>query len=129
MNKIWICGNISTELNLKEIGNNKLCEFSVAVRRDEKTTDFINCVVWNKQAENLVKYQSKGSKVSVLGSLCVDSYKAGDKTRYKTYVRVNEIEFLGSKPKETQYSQIKATTRMNEDYNSELKINEDDYPW
>ena len=32
MNKIWIVGNISTELNLKEIGNNKLCEFSVAVR-------------------------------------------------------------------------------------------------
>lgn len=105
MNKIWICGNISTELNLKEIGNNKLCEFSVAVRRDEKTTDFINCVVWNKQAENLVKYQSKGSKISVLGSLCVDTYKAGDKTRYKTYVRVSEIEFLGSKPKETQYDE------------------------
>lgn len=131
MNKIWICGNISTELNLKEIGNNKLCEFSVAVRRDEKTTDFINCVVWNKQAENLVKYQSKGSKISVLGSLCVDTYKAGDKTRYKTYVRVNEIEFLGSKPKqeEKKYSQIKATTRMNEDYNPELAIQPSDLPF
>ena len=129
MNKIWICGNISTELNLKEIGNNKLCEFSVAVRRDEKTTDFINCVVWNKQAENLAKYQSKGSKISVLGSLCVDKYQAGDKTRYKTYVRVNEIEFLGSKPKETQYSQIKATTRMNENYNPELAITESDLPF
>ena len=66
MNKIWICGNISTELNLKEIGNNKLCEFSIAVRRYEKTTDFINCVVWNKQAENLVKYQNKGSKISII---------------------------------------------------------------
>jgi single-strand DNA-binding protein len=129
MNKIWICGNISTELNLKEIGNNKLCEFSVAVRRDEKTTDFINCVIWNKQAENLVKYQNKGSKISVLGSLCVDKYQAGDKTRYKTYVRVNEIEFLGSKTKETQYSQIKATTRMNEDYNPELAITESDLPF
>lgn len=129
MNKIWICGNISTELNLKEIGNNKLCEFSVAVRRDEKTTDFINCVVWNKQAENLVKYQSKGSKISVLGSLCVDKYQAGDKTRYKTYVKVNEIEFLGSKPKETQYSQIKATTRINENYNPELDIQPSDLPF
>ena len=129
MNKIWICGNISTELNLKEIGNNKLCEFSIAVRRDEKTTDFINCVVWNKQAENLVKYQNKGSKISVLGSLCVDTYKAGDKTRYKTYVRVNEIEFLGSKSKETKYAQIKATTRMNEDYNPELAIIESDLPF
>ncbi len=129
MNKIWICGNISTELNLKEIGNNKLCEFSLAVRRDEKTTDFINCVVWNKQAENLVKYQSKGSKISIIGILCVDKYQAGDKTRYKTYVRVNEIEFLGSKPKETQYEQIKATTRMNEDYNPELAITEDMLPF
>jgi single-stranded DNA-binding protein len=76
-----------------------------------------------------VKYQSKGSKISVLGSLCVDKYQAGDKTRYKTYVRVNEIEFLGSKPKETQYEQIKATTRMNEDYNPELAIQESDLPW
>ena len=80
----------------------------------------------------MIKYQSKGSKISVLGSLCVDSYKAGDKTRYKTYVRVNEIEFLGSKPKEQEekkYSQIKATTRMNEDYNPELAINNEDLPW
>lgn len=75
-----------------------------------------------------MKYQSKGSKISVLGSLCVDSYKAGDKTRYKTYVRVNEIEFLSSKPKQ-EYSQIKATTRMNEDYNPELAIKDEDLPW
>ena len=130
MNKVVLVGNISTDLNLKEIGNNKLCEFSVAVRRDEKTTDFINCVVWNKQAENLVKYQSKGSKISVLGSLCVDKYQAGDKTKYKTYVRVNEIEFLGSKPKEeNHYAQLKATTRMNEDYNPELAIQPSDLPW
>ena len=129
MNKVVLVGNISTELNLKEIGNNKLCEFSIAVRRDEKTTDFINCVVWNKQAENLCKYQSKGNKISIIGQLCVDSYKAGDKTRYKTYVRVNEIEFLGSKPKETKYSQLSAKTVMNEDYNQELKIMDSDLPW
>ena len=130
MNKVVLVGNIATELNLKEIGNNKLCEFNIAVRRNEKTTDFINCNVWNKQAENLCKYQSKGSKISIIGTLCVDSYKAGDKTRYKTYVRVNEIEFLGSKPKEeTKYSQLSAKTVMNEDYNPELKINDSDLPW
>ena len=132
MNKVWIVGNISTELNLKKFGDLKLCEFSVGVRRDEKTTDFINCVVWNKQAENLVKYQSKGSKISVLGSLCVDTYKAGDKKRYKIYVRVNEIEFLGSRPKEQEerkYTQIKATTRMNEDYNPELAIQPSNLPF
>jgi hypothetical protein len=65
----------------------------------------------------------------VLGSLCVDKYQAGDKTRYKTYVRINEIEFLGSKPKENRYAQIKATTRMNEDYNPELAIKNEDLPW
>ena len=129
MNKVILVGNISTDLNLKEIGNSKLCEFTLAVRRDEKTTDFINCVVWNKQAENLCKYQSKGAKISVIGTLCVDKYTAGDKTRYKTYIRVNEIEFLGSKPKETQYSQLKTKTVMNEDYNPELKIDESMYPW
>ena len=129
MNKVILVGNISTDLNLKERGNSKLCEFTLAVRRDEKTTDFINCVVWNKQAENLCKYQSKGAKISVIGTLCVDKYTAGDKTRYKTYIRVNEIEFLGSKPKETQYSQLKTKTVMNEDYNPELKIDESMYPW
>lgn len=74
-----------------------------------------------------MKYQSKGSKISVLGTLGVDKYQAGDKIRYKTYVRVNEIEFLGSKPKE--YAQIKATTRMNENYNPELAITESDLPF
>ena len=124
MNKVILVGNISTDLNLKEIGNNKLCEFTIAVRRDEKATDFINCVIWNKQAENLCKYQEKGAKISVIGTLCVDKYTANDKTRYKTYVRANEIEYLNKKKEveEKKYTQLKAKTVMNEDYNQELKI-------
>ena len=135
MNKVFLIGRLSRDPELRHTtSGTAVCQINVAISRpvaqgSEPQTDFINVTIWNKQAENLVKYQSKGSKISIIGTLGVDKYQAGDKIRYKTYVRVNEIEFLGSKPKETQYSQIKATTRMNEDYNPELAIQSSDLPF
>ena len=48
--------------------------FSIAVdgyrnANGETHTDFINIVVWNKQAENVVKYCHKGSQVGINGSI------------------------------------------------------------
>lgn len=99
MNRICLVGRITKDLELSYTSTNKaVCDFSIAVNRDKENADFINIQVWNEQAENLTKYQSKGSLIGVEGSLRTQTYTKQDGTKgYKTYVLANHIEYLSSK--------------------------------
>ena len=100
MNKAIIIGRIANDLQLVNTTNNyKKCEFGIAVDRvGTDKTDFLTIVVWNKLAENLVKYQKKGSLISVDGSNRVDKYvNENGENRYKHYILANNIQFLGTK--------------------------------
>jgi single-strand DNA-binding protein len=128
MNKSFLIGRISSDLNLKYTSNgNAVCEFNIAINRiGSEGTDFLNCTVWNKQAENLVKYQSKGSLISVEGSNRVDKYQNEQgENRYKHYILVNNIQFLESKKdvaSEPKKEDVEPFTPVDD-------FNEDDYPF
>ena len=63
-----------------------------------RSADFINCVVWDKQAENLVKYQKKGNQIAVDGRIQTRNYEDKDGKRvYVTEILANNISFLDSK--------------------------------
>ena len=95
MNKVLLIGRITKDLELRHTPNDKaVCDFTLAVNRDKDNADFINCVVWNNQAENLCKYQGKGSLIAVFGELRVDTYEVEGNKRYKTYILVNNLEYL-----------------------------------
>lgn len=105
MNKAILIGRLTKdpELRTTPTGRN-VCQFSVAVSRNftnangEREADFINCVVWDKQAENLVKYQKKGNQIAVEGRIQTRNY--GDKDGKKVYVTeilASNISFLDSK--------------------------------
>lgn len=104
MNRAMIIGRIATDLVLRETPTQKnVCEFRLAVNRPatkdgEKIADFINCRVWNKPAENLVKYQTKGSLIAIAGRIQVDNYMDKDGNhRSNQYILVEELEYLGTK--------------------------------
>lgn len=124
MNKVVITGRLTKKPELKELKESKLCEFTLAVNRDKEKTDFINCIVWNKQAENLVKYQDKGSLIAIFGEIRVDAYEIEGNKRYKTYVLVNNIEFLGIK-KEIPTEKLTTKTEVQEQF----KYSDEDLPW
>ena len=107
MNKVILTGRLTRDVELRATQQgNFVCEFTLAtnrpvVRDGERVADFVTCIVWNKQAENLAKYQSKGNLIAVEGNIRTDSYKDKDgNTRYKTYVLVNTIEYLEAKKPE-----------------------------
>lgn len=142
MNQINLTGRITKGLELRNTNNgSSVCEFSLAVNRPkqkdkEQEADFITCQVWKQQAENLVKYQGKGSLIAVSGSLRVDAYNnAEGERRYRTYVLANNIEYLSSKPKEekelSQTDIVQAAINEVEDpfkdFNTELT--DDDLPF
>lgn len=99
MNQINLIGRITKKPEPRYTQSNKaVCEFSLAVNRiGQDQADFINCVVWDKQAENLCKYQDKGSQIAVSGALRVDTFEVEGQKKYKTYVLVNNIEYLENK--------------------------------
>ena len=109
MNKVWLTGRLARDPELRYTANNKaVCDFTIAtnrpvVRDGERVADFINCRVWNKSAENLEKYQTKGNLIAVVGRLQVDKYtdKEG-KNRYNTYVLVEDLEYLERKKENNQ---------------------------
>ena len=105
INNVLIVGRITHDLELRKTSTDKsVCEFSVAVNRiGQDTTDFITCQVWNKQADNLVKYCEKGCLIGIEGCLRIDQYKdKEDKIRTKAYVLANKLSFLQTKKQEAK---------------------------
>ena len=106
MNKAILVGRLTKDPELKMTENTKreVCQFTIAVNRPytnddgERKADFINCVVWDKLAENLSKYQKKGNQVAVEGRIQTRNYddQNGQK-RYVTEVIVENIDFVGSR--------------------------------
>ena len=108
MNQINLIGRITKDLELRYTpqNNKAVCDFNIAVNRTytnengEREADFINIQAWGKQAENLKKYQSKGSLIGVSGELRVNQWEDEGQRKYKTFVLANQIEFLSSKSSE-----------------------------
>ncbi len=110
MNKVFLIGRLTRDPELRYTGNNTpVASFTVAVNRTftnqagEREADFINVVVWRKQAENVKNYLSQGSQVAIEGRLQVRNYddQNGQK-RYVTEVIADNVEFVGSKRDNTQ---------------------------
>lgn len=105
MNKALLIGRLTKDPELRATSTGrKVCQFSIAVNRNftnangEREADFINCVVWDKQAENLVKYQKKGNQIAVDGRIQTRNYEDKDGKRvYVTEILANNISFLDSK--------------------------------
>ena len=114
MNQVVLIGRLSRDPELKETQSGKsVASFTLAVDKYGEGADFINCVVWGKQAENLCKYQSKGSQIGLSGRISTRSYDdtKGNK-QYITEVIADSIEFLGNKKKEeTEYDAVQNTRK------------------
>ena len=106
MNKVILMGRLTRDPDIRySTGDSPLCvgKYTLAVDRRFKrdgqpTTDFINCVLFGKQAEFAEKYLTKGTKLVVSGRIQTGSYKNKDgATIYTTDVVVEEQDFAESK--------------------------------
>ena len=105
MNKVMLIGRLTAKPELRYTPTNvPYSRFSLAVNRPfnsqqgERGTDFINIVIWRKQAENVCNFLDKGSLVSVEGRIQTGSFndKDGNK-RYTMDVVADNVQFLESK--------------------------------
>ena len=156
MNKALLIGRLTKDPELKMTENTKreVCQFTIAVNRPytnddgERKADFINCVVWDKLAENLSKYQKKGNQVAVEGRIQTRNYDDKDgKKIYVTEIFVSNVTFLDSKGSNDSVNnleeppvksgsitteQIDSMPTANDpfaSYGNEVQINDSDLPF
>ncbi len=104
MNKVMLIGRVTRDPELRYTASNiPSTRFTLAVNRNfqnqngETEADFINVVVWRKQAENVKKYVSKGSLIAVEGRIQTGSYERDGQRVYTTDVVADNVQFLESK--------------------------------
>lgn len=102
INRVVLVGRLTKDPELRYTPNGvATCRFTVAVNRafnkegEEKQADFISCVAWRKQAENLANFMKKASLIGLEGRIQTGSYEGQDGKRvYTTDVVADSIQFL-----------------------------------
>ena len=105
LNSVCLVGRLTRDPELKYTGNNiAVASFSLAVNRTfkdangERGTDFINCVIWRQQAENLANWAKKGALIGITGRIQTRSYENQQGQRvYVTEVVAENFQMLESR--------------------------------
>jgi single-strand DNA-binding protein len=111
MNRVILVGRLTRDPELRYTANDiPVVQFTVAVNRPyqsrtgERQADFINCVAWRNQAENLARYMRKGSLIGVEGMIQTRSYDDQNGVRrFITEVVCDNIQFLEPKSARQEY--------------------------
>ena len=111
MNKAILMGRLTKDPEIKytQTTNIPKATFSLAVNRrfvkagEERQTDFINIVAWNKTAEFCQKYFKKGQQISVVGRIETRNWEDDNgQKHYITEVIAEEVYFADSKKAEPE---------------------------
>ena len=130
VNSVILIGRLTNNLELRQTSTGKsMTYFTLAVNRVFKNeqgvseADFINCVAFGKQAENMARYLGKGSLISVEGRISTRNFQGNDgKTVYVTEVVVGNVTFLETKKQQTNTNQPLGMQNYQQQNNSNFNI-------
>ena len=112
MNRVVMVGRMTRDPELRRTGGGAaVTSFTLALNRnynsaDGQQADYIPCVVWNKIAENVAQYCSKGSLVGVEGRLRSRSYDNAQGQRvYVVEVVCDSVQFLETRAQRERNAQ------------------------
>ena len=125
LNRVVLVGRLTKDPDLRYTPNGvPVATFTLAVNRNfsnaqgERETDFINCVVWRKPAENVANYLKKGSLAGVDGRIQTRNYENQEGKRiYVTEVLCESVQFL--EPKNTRGGDNNYTNYQNNQGNNQ----------
>ncbi len=127
INRVILVGRITKDPELKATQSNiSFVRFTLAVNRQftdqsgERQADFIQCIVWRKQAENLAQYIRKGALLGVEGRIQTSTYETENGTRYSTDVVCDTVQFLESK------NSTSRTNDFSDNYIEQPSVSNDD---
>ncbi|MDK3983749.1 single-stranded DNA-binding protein [Staphylococcus pseudintermedius] len=144
LNRTVLVGRLTKDPDFRTTPSGvEVATFTLAVNKNfkskdgEQQADFINCVVFKKQAENVKNYLSKGSLAGVDGRLQSRSYDNQEGRRvYVTEVICDSVQFLEPKNNnqsnnqpQQQRSQAPVQDNPFAIANGPIDIDDDDMPF
>lgn len=142
INQTILVGRLANEVKLKYTQSNQaVATFSLAVNRrfknqnGEREADFINCVIWRQQAENLANWGKKGNLIGITGSIQTRNYENQQGQRvYVTEVVADSFQLLEFNKQNNQgqsqsYNQQPDFGHNEQMQSSLMDISDDDLPF
>lgn len=140
LNSVVLVGRLTRDAELRYTPQNQaVATFSLAVNRDFKNqngeyeADFINCVIWRQQAENLANWAKKGALIGIVGRIQTRNYENQQGQRvYVTEVVADSFQLLESQKERGNQSQGNSQPDFgrNEAMQSNpMEISDDDLPF
>ena len=141
LNNVSLVGRLTKDVELRYTPLNvAVATFTLAINRTfknesgEREADFINCVMWRQQAENLANFAKKGALIGVIGRIQTRSYDNQQGQRvYVTEVVAEQFQLLESKGQQGNQGQ-KPTQQQTPDFSrngnaNPLDISDDMLPF
>ena len=105
INNLTLIGRLTKDVELKYTpANQAVAQFTLAVNRTfknangERESDFINCVIWRKSAENFANFAKKGALIGITGRIQTRNYENQQGQRvYITEVIAENFQMLESR--------------------------------
>ena len=105
INNVALVGRLTKDVELKYTpANQAVAQFTLAVNRTfknangERESDFINCVIWRKSAENFANFAKKGALIGITGRIQTRNYENQQGQRvYITEVIAENFQMLESR--------------------------------
>lgn len=142
MNSTCLVGRLTKDVELRYTPSNvAVATFTLAVNRTfknengDREADFINCVIWRQQAENLASWVKKGALIGITGRIQTRSYDNQQGQRvYVTEVVAEQFQLLESKGQGNQQGQQRQAQQQAPDFSrnanaNPLDISSDDLPF
>nr|DAY36916.1 MAG TPA: Single strand binding protein [Caudoviricetes sp.] len=140
LNSVVLVGRLTKDPELRYTPSNQaVSTFSLAVNRNfksqngEREADFINCVIWRQQAENLANWAKKGALIGITGRIQTRNYENQQGQRvYVTEVVAENFQLLESQKERGNQTQANSQPDFgrNEPMNANpMDISDDDLPF
>ena len=145
INNVTLVGRLTKDVELKYTpANQAVAQFTLAVNRTfknvngERESDFINCVIWRKSAENFANFAKKGALIGITGRIQTRNYENAQGQRvYVTEVIAENFQMLESRnqqqgQQQAQPQQAKQQQAKQPDPfagGTPMNLNDDDLPF
>lgn len=143
INNVTLIGRLTKDAELRYTPSNvAVATFTLAVNRTfknengDREADFINCVMWRQQAENLANWAKKGALIGITGRIQTRNYDNQQGQRvYVTEVVAEQFQLLESRNKQQEQAPAQPSNNYTGNSNpfsrptDPFSVSDDDLPF
>lgn len=94
--KAQLLGNVVRDIEIKTTsGGKNVGTFTLAVNKTKDKVAYLDCVAWEKTAELIQNYATKGTKLLVIGDIDQQTWEKDGQKRSKIEFKVDDFRLLG----------------------------------